>query len=190
MSLWGLAAMLACTGETGDSGDTSGLDDTDKTAIRPDVDPATLPAGASPCREPVLAFVDHVVDGDTVYLTPDGGSDQEKVRFTGIDTPELGWEDEPDDCYGPEATAECVRLVEDRWVWLTFDQECEDQYGRTLAYVHLGGAEDDFVNRRLVREGYAWAYAVDPNLSFETELQQDEIAASQSGAGLWSACAR
>ncbi len=133
-------------------------------------------------------FVDHVVDGDTAYMSPDGSWEQEKVRFIGIDTPEMGYEGSPDDCYGPEATAETQRLIEDRWVYLTFDAECEDYYDRTLAYIHLSEAEDGFVNRALVREGFAWEYAVEPNVSFETEFLQDETAAFQASSGLWGAC--
>lgn len=185
--LW-LAALVACTG-----GDTTTLDtgptDTGTVDTRPDVDPATLAAGATPCRSPVLAFVDYVVDGDTAYMTPEGLS-QEKVRFIGIDTPELGYEGSADDCYGPEASAETQRLIDDRWVWLTFDSECEDYYDRTLAYVHLGGGPDDFVNRTLVRTGFAAAYAVSPNVTFEDQLLQDETAARQADLGQWAACRR
>jgi micrococcal nuclease len=183
-----LLGLLACTDGTTGTDDTATDTATDTVAIRPDVDPSTLPVGDNPCREPVLMFVDYVVDGDTAYMTPDGSSEQEKVRFIGIDTPEMGYQGSPDDCYGPEATAETERLIEDRWVYLTFDAECEDYYDRTLAYLHLSGDEDGFVNRSLVRAGLAWEYAVSPNVSFEAEFQQDELAAEQADAGLWSAC--
>ncbi len=185
-----LALLLACTDDGSSTADSATPSDTTTPPVdtRPDVDPATLPAGTAPCREPVLMFVDWVVDGDTAYMTADGASSQEKVRFIGIDTPELGYRGSADDCYGPEALAETQRLIQDRWVYLTFDAECEDYYDRTLAYLHLGGGDDDFVNRSLVRAGFAWAYAVQPNVAFETEFQQDELAAVQAGLGLWSAC--
>ncbi len=189
-----LLALLGCTGGTA----TGTSDSSSDTGTPPDsqdtrlgvTDPSALPQGDAPCREPVFGWAGHVYDGDTIYVTPEGSSVEETIRLIGIDTPELGWEDEPDDCYGPEATSEARRLVDDRWVWLTFDAECEDHYDRTLAYVHLGVGDDDFVNRSLVRGGFAWAYAVEPNVSFEVQLQQDEIAAIQQSAGLWSACAR
>ncbi len=182
---WVLLVALACTaGE--DTADDTGTDEETETIEDPDF--ALLPAGAVPCRSPLRVDVDWVVDGDTLYATPDGSSEQEKVRLIGIDTPELGWQDEPDDCYGPEATQRLDGLVGGSVAWLTFDTECEDYYGRTLAYLHLGVEEIDFVNRRLVREGFATAYAVDPNVTFAAELAGDEAAATQEGVGLWSAC--
>jgi micrococcal nuclease len=187
---------IACTGgtatDTGGTQDsaTTPTTDTQPQDTRPYLDPSVLAAGAAPCREPFLAFVDYVVDGDTAYLSPDGSSLQEKVRFIGIDTPELGWDGEPDDCYGAEALVEAERLIAHRWVWLTFDEECVDFYGRTLAYLHLGADPGDFVNRSLVQTGFAWAYAVEPNVTFENVLRDDETAANLAGAGLWSACAR
>ena len=185
---WGFVlVLLACGGESDTAVDTDSGSPVDTVPIEdPDFD--LLPAGDAPCRAPQRVYVDWVVDGDTLYATPAESDVQEKVRLIGIDTPELGWEDEPDDCFGPEATARLDELVTRRVAWFTFDSECEDHFGRTLAYVHLGVEPTDFVNRVLVQEGYATAYPVAPNVTFEAELAGDETEASRSGAGLWSAC--
>ena len=185
---WGFAVwLLACTGDTDTPVDTVSGTSTDTVTVEdPDFD--LLPAGADPCRTPQRVDVDWVVDGDTLYATPATGGGQEKVRLIGIDTPELGWEGEPDDCFGPEAEARLDELVARQVAWLTFDAECYDVFGRTLAYVHRGLEPSDFVNRLLVQEGYATAFPVAPNVTFEAELAEDETEAARVGAGLWSAC--
>ena len=107
------------------------------------IDPSTLPAGPNPRREPMLLRVNHVVDGDTIYGT---GDYEEKVRLIGINAPELGYNGEASDCYADEAHAQARILINGRLVWLTFDGQCEDSYGRTLAYVHFDQGDQGFLN--------------------------------------------
>jgi micrococcal nuclease len=178
------AILLACLGEPAseDSGD-SGENDTGELDPLLALDPAELPRADSPCREPEVVSVDWVVDGDTAWVMGEGGS--EKVRFTGIDAPETY---EEADCWGEEASAFVKQELQGKYVWMTFDEECQDHYERTLAYLHTGTDTEDFFQRRLLREGWVTAYTVPPNDSFEDLFAQDEQVARQAGEGLWSAC--
>ena len=129
------------------------------------------------------ARVVRVVDGDTIVVSVDG--EDEYVRYIGVDTPETVKPDTPVRCFGPRASDENHRLVEDRTVRLTFDREARDDYGRLLAYVYAGGR---FVNAELVRGGYARTLAIAPNTSHAAELQRLAARAARVGRGLWGAC--
>ena len=102
-----------------------------------------------------------VVDGDTIVVEIAG--ERERVRYIGVDTPEL---DDP----RPEvrALARAARranaeLVEGRRVRLELDAEKRDRYGRLLAYAWIG---DTLVNEALVRRGYAAPYTYPPNVRY------------------------
>ncbi len=152
-----------------------------------DLDPATLPSVSSPCREPELVWLNRVVDGDTIEVRSSNWD--EKIRMIGVDTPEVDTSSTDEECYGPEASAFTkASLAEGSCLWLTFDRECTDYYDRTLAYVHLGAGEQDFYQRRLLREGYASVLIYEPNDAFEETFREDESAAKAADAGLWGVC--
>lgn len=150
--------------------------------------PASLPQAAEPCREPIQALVTWEVDGDTAYVERVEDGVEEKVRFIGINAPEMGFGGEPAECWAEEATAEAARRLEGNVVWLTFDEECVDSYDRTLAYLHLGEQGGEFFNRDLVRAGFARAYPVYPNTTYERDFAQDENDAQSGPSGLWAHC--
>ena len=159
----------------------------DDAAIRA-LDGAVLPAGANPCAPVERVRVYRVVDGDTLYVTPDGGGTTRKVRLIGVDTPEIA-HDDPAECWGDEAWSYTERALEGRLAWLTYDAECTDRYDRVLAYLHRGADADGFYNRRLVRDGQATAFPVRPNTAFQTAFESDERAARDADRGLWGRCA-
>lgn len=148
---------------------------------------AGLPEGDNPAAAPLLVRVDYVVDGDTFFCTPDGTSDSLKVRMIGMDTPEIA-HDDPAECYGNEAWAYTGAVLLDHLAWLTFDEDPEDDYGRSLNYVIRDTTESGFVNRDLVRNGYALPLTIAPDDSYQAEIQSDADAAEAEGRGLWSAC--
>ncbi len=181
-------AVDAGAGDTAPAGDSAAPADPDE-AIR-SIQPSTLPQGPEPCREPVLLRVTYVYDGDTFFAEPEGGGEEEKIRIIGLDTPELAYEDSPEECYGNEAGQYLSSRISDELVWLSFDYRCTDDYGRTLAYVHRGLSEEDFINRSLLRNGYAVSYFWDDGLTntFDEVFAEDEAAAQAEGLGIWSAC--
>ena len=117
------------------------------------------------------ALVVRVIDGDTIEL-----QDGRRVRYLGIDTPELG-ED-----YSAEATARNRELVENKVVELQRGKRDKDEYGRLLRYVYVDGV---FVNAELVAQGYATAYIFDPDERYSQILVQLEQYAKMRERGLW-----
>ena len=135
---------------------------------------------------PGTATVVEVVDGDTLVVDLDGH--EEHVRLIGIDTPETVAPDQPDECYGAEASHHLAELVPPgSVVRLERDIEARDMYDRLLAYVHR--ADDDlFVNLAQVADGYAETLAYPPNTAHRGDFEEAQRRARTAGAGLWSAC--
>ena len=114
-----------------------------------------------------------IVDGDTIHI------DGEKIRFSGIDTPEL-----KQTCItnkkvifcGMEAKNLLAKIINNRDV--NCISEGKDQYKRTLAECFVG---DLSISRYLVREGYAFAYR-----RYSKKFVKDEEFAKENNKGMWS----
>lgn len=137
-----------------------------------------------------LATVTHVVDGDTIDVRI-GGRD-ERVRLIGIDTPETKKPNSPVECFGPEASAFTTQLLPvGTAVRIERDVVGRDDYGRLLGYVHLvDGATDTatFVNREVVRQGFAQPLTIEPNSTYAMEFAAAARAAEADDLGMWAAC--
>ena len=125
------------------------------------------------------AFVQRVVDGDTAVLA--GG---ERVRYIGIDTPELHHPTKPVQPYAREAKEFNKRMVEGKRVRLEYDVQRRDRYNRLLAYVYL--EDGTFVNAELVRQGYAQLLTIPPNVKHADLFVQLQKEARAAGRGLWA----
>lgn len=114
------------------------------------------------------ARVLRVSDGDTLTVEMNGR--KVRVRLHGVDAPET---EQPG---GLEARAFLRELlpVKSR---LEVQMTDRDRYGRIIGII--GRPE---VNRRLVREGHAWAYR-----KYSTDYVAEEEAARRARRGLWSA---
>jgi len=165
-----------------DTGDDDAGDDDDSWY---DLDPSTLPQGPDPCQAPQLVTVLQVFDGDTALMDMASGP-HESIRIIGIDTPEMGYKGEPDECYAQEAKAYAEQELTADKVWVTFDHECRDYYDRLLAYVHT--RDGGFFEIGALSGGYARTLAISPNTSYEDEFAQTESAAMATDAGLWGEC--
>lgn len=124
------------------------------------------------------AVVERAVDGDTVVLV--GG---ERVRYIGVDTPELHHPRKPVQPYAREAMEFNRRLVEGKKVRLELDVEPRDKYGRTLAYVFL--EDGRFVNAELLKEGYAQLLTIPPNVRYADLFVGLQKQAREAKRGLW-----
>lgn len=123
--------------------------------------------------------VSRVIDGDTIDL-----ADGRRVRYIGIDTPEIGHRaGEADDCYGKEATERNRELVEGKEIRLVKDVSETDKYERILRYVYAG---DVFVNETLVWEGYARAVAIKPDTKFYEQFKSVQAQAKMDKKGMWA----
>lgn len=87
----------------------------------------------------------------------------------GVDTPEIDWENNQSEFYAEEARKFTIENLTGENVILEFDQEKEDHYGRTLAYLIHDG--ENF-NQKLLENGYASLMIVEPNDYYEAEFKQ------------------
>jgi micrococcal nuclease len=135
------------------------------------------------------ARVIKVIDGDTIKL-----ENGEKVRYIGIDSPERlsGGE-----CYYRQALEKNSELVLGKTVRLVKDVSERDKYQRLLRYVYIDPPLSDtssrqsvFVNKLLVREGYAAAATYPPDVKFKDIFLEAQRLAREEGKGLWSECER
>lgn len=126
------------------------------------------------------AVVSKVFDGDTVELV-----DGRHVRFIGVNTPEVGHDDQPAEPLADAArTALEVLLQKDRNVLLRYDEEKFDVHRRTLAHVYL--SDRSSVEAQLVADGLAFVIAIPPNLSSIECLHAQEQRARAARKGMWA----
>jgi len=125
-----------------------------------------------------FVHVQRVIDGDTIVLT-----DGRRVRYIGINSPELANESGPAERFAPEARDYNRNLLGREKVRLEFDRERQDQYGRLLAYVFL--PDDTFVNAELVKSGNAYCVFRRPNTKYDSLLLQLQREAMAKKAGMW-----
>jgi len=122
-------------------------------------------------------YVKRAIDGDTIVL-----SNNERVRYIGIDTPEIHHPKKGVERMGKEAAEFNRKLVESKRARLEFDIEKRDKYGRLLAYVYVN---DLFINAELVKQGYAQAYTFPPNIKYVDLFLRLQQEARENNRGLW-----
>ena len=133
------------------------------------------------CAVPTGPLVTRVIDGDTIEVNIDSAI--YKVRYIGIDTPELD-DKRPEFCaLAQEATRYNRQLVEGKTVRLEKDTSETDKYERLLRYVYV---DDIFVNAELVKQGLAWAKAYEPDTKYQDILEKAEAEARQARRGIWA----
>lgn len=139
-----------------------------------------------------MAKVTKVIDGDTIKVDIDG--EIYKVRFIGINCPEIG---ENEEFYGKEAYEFSKEKLDDKVIFLQKDVSETDKYGRLLRYVWLEKPKDlnnptkdeirDFsINGILVREGYAKANYYPPDTSYTKFLKEIEKQAKKENLSMWN----
>ena len=114
-----------------------------------------------------------VIDGDTIHLNG------EKIRFTGIDTPELKHTCNKDNKIIPcgiEARKLLIDKISDNNI--KCKREGKDQYKRTLAECFVNNLS---LSSYLVRKGYAFAYR-----KYSKKFIDDENYARENNLGMWS----
>ena len=141
---------------------------------------------AATSNQPGLYSVSQFVDGDTIAVNMNGKT--EKVRFIGVDTPELHHPKKPVQCFAESAHQFTAGLINTNQVTLEADPEDDnrDIYGRLLRYIYL--PDGTLVNMELIRSGHGFAYTRFPFVKKPEAiaLEQD---ARQNSRGLWGSCA-
>jgi endonuclease YncB( thermonuclease family) len=164
---------------------------------------ATAEAATAPALSPTvgtfapsgpteIALVNSITDGDTIWVDILG--EESRVRYIGIDTPELGFDDRLAEAFAQEATTANTALVEDELVVLETDVSETDDFGRLLRYVWLapvdtadtGAGAWRLVNLELVHAGLAEARAYPPDTKYSELLDAVESEARSTHRGMWS----
>jgi len=70
-----------------------------------------------------------------------------------------------------------------RTVYLEFDSDPQDRYGRLLAYVWL--PDGKMLNKEIICEGYAYPLTIPPNVKYEKLFRECFRKAREKGLGLW-----
>ena len=130
-----------------------------------------------------------VVDGDTLLVNKDGV--EVRVRLLEVDTPESVHVDaSKNNEFGEMASAYTKKLLENvDTLYLSYDKEKVDQYGRTLAYVWLSNDTSDVVNNclnaKLLQDGMAQFKVFGENDLFSDEFSKLEQTAKDNMTGIW-----
>ena len=114
-----------------------------------------------------------ITDGDTIKING------EKIRFSGIDTPELNQTciiNGVENFCGLKAKEILIEKISDQKVVCV--SEGKDQYKRTLAECFVN---DESLSSYLVRSGYAFAYR-----RYSKKFIDDEDYAKSKKLGMWS----
>lgn len=139
------------------------------------------------------ARVVSIADGDTIHVLFNGKN--ERVRMIGVNTPEiahpeLGIKEQP---YGQAAQKYTTSALKGRKVFLEFDVEKRDKYGRLLAYVWLekpASTREPEVRKKmfnaiLLQNGYAQVMTVPPNVKYADLFVKLQREARNQNKGLW-----
>lgn len=130
-------------------------------------------------KEPYMsAYVTNVIDGDTIEVQTG-----ERIRYIGINTPEIKHRDKRIRCLAQEAKKINESLVLHKTVQLKKDVSEIDKFGRLLRYVYI---DNLFVNEYLVRKGYAYASSFPPDVMYESLFHEAQKDAQENQEGLWS----
>lgn len=149
-----------------------------------------LPLGILMIRPPNMvgkckAKIVRVVDGDTYVVRRFGK--EFKVRIIGVDTPESCV---PSTYYktntkmGKYVSEEVKnKLRNNMTVYLEYDKQRQDKYGRTLAYVYFPTGK--MVQMWLLKKGYAAPLPIKPNIKYEELFHKTAAKAIKHRKGIW-----
>lgn len=135
---------------------------------------AALALSAGAAAETFTGTVTWVSDGDTLWVQPDeAGAAARKLRIDGIDAPEI--------CQAGGEASRAALAVRALRRPVQVEVRRQDDYGRGLARVRLGGAD---LGAEMVLTGQAWSYRWRHNPG---PYAQEEAAARRQRRGLFAA---
>jgi micrococcal nuclease len=110
-------------------------------------------------------IVTRVVDGDTLKVLIN--EKEYTVRLLAVDTPETVAPGKPVEEGGPEASAFTKKKMTGRMIYLTYDEDKTDFFGRLLAYVWYIEEKDSVLrmvcfNKELIEAGHSELYTKYP----------------------------
>jgi micrococcal nuclease len=122
--------------------------------------------------------VKYVIDGDTVIL-----ENNRHLRYIGIDAPEIFHKENKAQAFGYAARDYNQKIINKKKIYLVYDREKTDAYDRLLAYVF--DKDNNFINRLLLLEGYAYYLCIPPNTRQHELLLKAQRTAMMEKRGIW-----
>lgn len=122
--------------------------------------------------------VKSVYDGDTIIL-----ENNQRIRLLGVNTPEIESRHRPGEPGGVAARTWLHSQIENRQVYLEYDQEKKDKYDRQLAHVFL--PDGTHLNLELLKQGLAFMSIVPPNLRYAEAFSRAQQQAEKQALGIW-----
>ncbi|MEM7348322.1 MAG: metal-dependent hydrolase, partial [Chloroflexota bacterium] len=160
----------------------------DITGTRFDYPPASTD---TPFPKPQLtpALITHVRDGDTIKVQFFDGR-QEVIRLLDVDTPETVHPNQPEGCYGTEASQYARNQLTGQIAYIELDPQTpeRDRYGRLLAHIWLDEAQTQNFNLMLLERGYARFNDFGNPGRYAESYKAAENAAISQHLGLWKVC--
>lgn len=117
----------------------------------------------------IVGKVVKVIDGDTIEIL-DKNNKNYRVRFFGMDAPESK------QAYGKKSREFLASMIASKTV--TAIQKDKDKYSRIVAIIKL---DDEDINKKMVVNGYAWAYTY-----YSDIYAMDMRLAREQKLGLWA----
>lgn len=159
------------------------------TAVADDTATVLAPQGQIAGPTQIIRFV----DGDTVRLIVNGA--EENVRLIGIDTPETVHPTLGEQPFGREASAFTRSLLTGRELWVEFDVQERDHYGRPLVYLYFPASDGDWLidglhfrqaNLEIIRHGWADISTIPPNVRYADLYLSASREARDEARGIWA----
>lgn len=148
-----------------------------------------------PATDLIPVTLNRVVDGDTITVLLSDGTEK-KIRLLSINAEESVSNDtSKNNEYGQMASDFLKEYLSDTTeIWLQYDTNPQDQYGRELCYVWLSenvdvtskkDIENKMLNAILLKEGYVYTVIYEPNSTYKDIFYEIEDEARKSNDGLW-----
>lgn len=127
--------------------------------------------------------VTYIYDGDTIAVLKD--NNEIAVRLIGIDAPESVNHDQSKNTpEGLEVSLWLHDQLNGCKVWLEYDEQRTDRYGRDLAYVWLDEGKT-MLEEELIRNGMALTLSIEPNTRYAIRFNELEKQAKKDKSGFW-----
>jgi micrococcal nuclease len=140
----------------------------------------------------ITATVLKAIDGDTIDVSINEKT--YRIRLIGVDCPDTKDPKKSISYIGKEASGYTTKSLSERIVYLEYDTQSKDKYGRMLAYVWLSKPNkiDDIeirakmFNADLLLNGYAQTMTVPPNVKYVDYFKDYQKEARIKEVGLWA----
>ena len=144
--------------------------------------PNIAPTPSSPSE---YRKITKVIDGDTIET-----DHFERIRYIGMNTPEIANKDKPDQCFALAAKQKNEELVLNKTVRLEKDVSETDKYKRLLRFVYVTrpNSNEIMVNQYLLQEGYAQLMSIPPDIAKADQFKKLQQEARIAQKGLWKEC--